>query len=165
MTYPESPMSIYNSRFQSRSSKSQIIIITNTIFRSNFYLQIPRAARLVTTLEFGTSTKVLLTQVGWLSVHQLFVYHSLLLVYKVKQNGKPSFLNKKFSRDFKYRTRQAASNDFVVMETPKCEIGRKSFINTSRKLWNSLPAELKRASQLSIFKNELRDWTMKNISI
>ena len=124
-----------------------------------------RAARLVTKLEFGTSTKVLLTQVGWLSVHQLFVYHSILLLYKVKQNEKPSYLNEKFSRDFKYRTRQAASNDFVVTETPKSEIGRKSFVNTSRKLWNSLPTELKRTSQLSSFKNELRDWTMKNISI
>ena len=48
-----------------------------------------RAARLVTKLSWDTRTEVLLNQVGRLSVRQLAYFHSLVLIYKKKQNGKP----------------------------------------------------------------------------
>ena len=43
-----------------------------------------RAARIVTKLDLYTSIPKLLLQCGWLSVHQLVYYHTLLLVYQVK---------------------------------------------------------------------------------
>ena len=163
--------------FKTRKMLANGLVLSNLVYVIQLYgsaseylikslqVQQNRAARLVTKLEYGTRTKVLLNQVGWLSVRQLFVYHSLLLVYKVKQNGKPSYLNERLSTDFKYRTRQAASNSLVVMDTPRSEVGRTSFVNTSRRLWNSLPAELKKTSQQSSFKIRLRDWILKNIDI
>ena len=47
------------------------------------------AARQVTRLNWYTPTKTLLDQCGWLSVKQLSIYHSLVLVYKVKSDKKP----------------------------------------------------------------------------
>ena len=42
-----------------------------------------RAARTVAKLDWSTPVAELLKQCGWLSVHQLVVYHSVVLVYKV----------------------------------------------------------------------------------
>ena len=69
-----------------------------------------RAARLVTKLGWGTSTKVLLDQCGWLSVKQLVEYHSLILVYKIKSKKKPEYLYDKLSTPFTSNTRQSAEN-------------------------------------------------------
>ena len=49
-----------------------------------------RAARAVTRLAWGTSTHHLLNQIGWLSVRQLYVYHSLLLLWKIRISGQTS---------------------------------------------------------------------------
>ena len=69
-----------------------------------------RAARLVTKLDWYTPVQKLLDQCGWLSVKQLVEYHSLLLVYKVKAEGKPVYLQQKLCRTFGYNTRLAAGN-------------------------------------------------------
>ena len=50
-----------------------------------------KVARVVTRLDRFTSTKVLMLQCGWLSVKQLMIYHSLVLLHKVFQNQKPVF--------------------------------------------------------------------------
>ena len=47
-----------------------------------------KAARLVTKLDRFTPTKVLMQQCGWLSVKQLMIYHSLVLLHKVFINQK-----------------------------------------------------------------------------
>ena len=47
-----------------------------------------RTARLVTGLDLFTSIDVLLQQCGWLSIHQLVIYHTLVLVYGIKLDKK-----------------------------------------------------------------------------
>ena len=66
-----------------------------------------KVARIVTRLSWDTGTHVLLIQVGWLSIQQLYVYHSLITVYKMTKGGKPEYLKEKFINDFAYQTRQA----------------------------------------------------------
>ena len=56
-----------------------------------------KAARLVTKLDRFTPTQVLLKQCGWLSVKQLMVYHSLLLLRKVFLHQKPMYLYQKIT--------------------------------------------------------------------
>ena len=51
-----------------------------------------KAARLVTKLARFTPTKVLMQQCGWLSVKQLMIYHSLVLLHKVFKNKKKNSL-------------------------------------------------------------------------
>ena len=124
-----------------------------------------RAARLVTKLGWDTRTSELLKQVGWLSVRQLFVFHSLVLVWKIKKSEKPYYLNKKFYKNFSYGTRQATSNCFVVNTTPRCEFSRKSFVHSSTVLWNTLPTDLRNSSTLQAFKLKLKLWVIQNIQI
>ena len=54
------------------------------------YLQVlqTRAARLVTRNGWHTPTDKMLRQCGWLSVRQLVLYHSLILVFKIRQEAK-----------------------------------------------------------------------------
>ena len=87
-----------------------------------------KAARVVTRLRWGTETGFLLNQVGWLSVRQLIAYHSVLLVFKIKQESKPASLKLRFRDNFAYRTRQATNNSLVRCETPRSELSSKAFV-------------------------------------
>ena len=124
-----------------------------------------KAARIVTRLGWGTATTTLLKQIGWLSVKQLYVYHSLLLVFKMQQSGKPAYLKEKFRNNFAYRTRQATGSCFILNETPRTEKSRKSFVHSNIITWNSLPADIRKINKLPRFKQKLKEWVLKNVPI
>ena len=75
--------------------------------------------RTVTRLDRLTSTKVLLLQCGWLSVRQLMIYHSLVLLYKTIKHKKPEFLHQKVtSGSHKPRTKQATAAKLAAAGAP-----------------------------------------------
>ena len=51
-----------------------------------------KAARVVARLNIFTPTKELMMVCGWLSVRQLLVYHSLVLLYRTVQMQMPLYL-------------------------------------------------------------------------
>ena len=124
-----------------------------------------KAARIVTRLNWGTATRVLLNQIGWLSVKQLYVYHSLLLVFKMQHSGKPAYLKEKFRNNFAYQTRQATTSCFILNDTPRTEKCRKSFVHNNIITWNSLPADMRKTEKLTMFKLKLKEWVKKNVPI
>ena len=124
-----------------------------------------KAARVVTKLRWGTETKLLLNQVGWLSVRQLVVFHSLILVFKTKQVGKPIYLREKLRSEFAYETRQSTGNCFVKNDTPRSEKYKKAFIHNSTSLWNSLSLEVRTAVKLKDFKTKLKTWIKINTPV
>ena len=67
-----------------------------------------KAARIVTKLDWTTSSAVLLKQCGWLSVHQLVVYHTVILVFKVLQVQQPKPLHSMFPTDYSYKNTSTA---------------------------------------------------------
>ena len=124
-----------------------------------------KAARVVTRLRWGTETATLLRQVGWLSVKQLYVFHSLILVFKMMKEGNPVYLKDRFRTNFAYQTRQATGCCFVITETPKSEKSRKSFVHNSTLLWNSLPVEIRKIDKIEMFRNKLKEWIKLNVPI
>ena len=58
------------------------------------------AARAVTKSGWYTPTKDLLKQCGWLSVNQLIVYHSLIMVYNMISKKKPEYIYDKILNSF-----------------------------------------------------------------
>ena len=56
-----------------------------------------KAAHLVTKRGKMTPIKTLLNECGWLSVAQLGVYHSLVLVFKILETQSPQYLFNKLS--------------------------------------------------------------------
>ena len=68
------------------------------------------AARIVTRLPWNSPVATLLHQCGWLSVRQMVVLHSLVLIRKIKFEGKPDFLHSRTNKQFQYGTRLATSS-------------------------------------------------------
>ena len=146
-----------NSRYQSFTTKEN----------KNLQVLQNKAARIVTRLSWGTATRTLLNQIGWLSVKQLYLYqyHSLLLVFKMQHSGKPAYLKEKFRNNFAYQTRQATTSCFILNDTPRTEKCRKSFVHNNIITWNSLPADMRKTEKLTMFKLKLKEWVKKNVPI
>ena len=68
-----------------------------------------KAARSVTRRGRYTPIVDLLRDCGWLSVRQLVLYHSVVLIYKTLQTTYPKYIFNKLSSEFPYNTRLAQS--------------------------------------------------------
>ena len=86
-----------------------------------------KAARLVCKASIYTPISTLLRNCGWLSVRQLVVYHSLLLLFKIKRDKKPVYFYQKFSRQFHYGTRLADSGGIRFDHKVTNEISKENF--------------------------------------
>ena len=123
-----------------------------------------KAARVVTRSALTTAGH--LSQCGWLSVHQLAVYQTCIMVHKVLPSRSPEYLLNMFTTDYIRETRQAARLEIRQdMETPDLELTRDSFRRRAMREYYKLPAEIRRQSLVSAFKTELWRWIKANISI
>ena len=120
---------------------------------------------MVTKLSWYTPTSELLKQCGWLSVKQLVVYHSLMLVYKVRKDKKPGYLHKQLFRPFPCNTRFAKDGGIRKYDKLDKEIARNSFFPRSIDDWNKLPNDLKKETSAKVFKRHLKVWILKNVTI
>ena len=133
-----------------------------------------KAARLVTKLDRFTPTRTLLKQCGWLSVKQLMVFHSLVLLHKVFFNRKPEFLFKKITsgppppntRQALAATRALASlGVFSQPSIPACELTltRKSWCWAAVHWYGQLPPSIRSETKIVKFKTRLKDWVSTNV--
>ena len=165
------------SRFSSFKTRKMIangVIMSRLIYLiqlwggSSFYLirmlQIlqNRAARLVTKLGWYSPVK---TQCGWLSVHQLVHFHSLLLAYKIRAEEKPKYFCDKLKSSFDKETRLATSGGIRKELKIKHKTTQQSFIPRTVDLWNKLPQDLRQTLTLPKFKKKLKLWIIQNIPI
>ena len=124
-----------------------------------------KVARIVTKLDWSTPTQELLHQIGWLSVNQLVFYHSVVLVYKVKQNQTPKYLHSMFSWSYNYNTRQAEGGAIRLVGKPKLEVNKSSFRWRAANQYNQLPAEVRTCVSLASFKLKAKKWIKENVNI
>jgi hypothetical protein len=124
------------------------------------------AARIVTKLDWKSPTKVLLLQCGWLSVHQLVIYHSVVMVFKVIQTKQPRPLYNMFPTEYIYRnTSQARSKSIKQRGHPTLDLWEDSFRWRAAKTFNQLPANIRCAESLSEFKLAPKSWVRTNIPV
>ena len=109
--------------------------------------------------------RTLLDQCGWLSVKQLVVYHSLVLVYKIKSDKKPVYLWDRIGHEFSYNTRLAEGNGMVGTGSNKKELTYESFVPRSIRDWNSLPRQIRLSMKLPEFNRKLKLWVKENIDL
>ena len=124
-----------------------------------------RAARFVTRLEWNTPTGELLKQCGWLSIQQLSVYHSVVLVYKVMLNKSPKYLYTMFSTKYIYRTSQAHNKILRQSRNFSLNITRDSFRGRAAMHYNQLPLDIRNSASIQQFKKDAKAWVRSNISI
>ena len=122
-----------------------------------------KTARTVTRLGWFTPQSVLLRQCGWLSIKQLVEYHSLILLFKVKNVGKPVYLHKIASRKFPFETRASTANNIVENQHTSRDTTKQGFVHRSSKSWNFLSIKIKLETKLLKFKQMLRTWILENV--
>ena len=124
-------------------------------------------ARIVCNGGRYTAVQSLLTECGWMSVRQLVSYHRVLLMYKIRTEGKPRYFVKKFSSNPNppYRTRFNEQESVKKQRIPKHEDYMKSFVPSSIDIWNRLPIQVRQASNVETFKSKLKAWIKTNIEI
>ena len=112
---------------------------------------------------------MLLTQCGWLSVKQLVMYHSLVLMFKTKMDKKPKYIYEHIGATPGRHTRQEQDRvgSTLIRDVRNLKTGtaNKSFIPRTVQDWNNLPVNLIEARSLVLFKKELRAWVSSSIPI
>ena len=161
--------------FKNRKMIAEGIIMSNILYVITVYgasdeyllnhLQVIQnnAARCVTRLGWNARVAELLSQCGWMSVRQLVYYHTLIQVFKIKRDGKPTYLYRKLSAQFDPRTRLAVGNGIRGTLKIKSEERRKSFIPRAIRTWNSLPVSLRKIDKINEFKKQLNMYVKKNV--
>ena len=79
-----------------------------------------RAGRIVLNLPPRFNRDTMFSMLGWMTVQQLIAYHTVLLVYRVRQSQEPEYLARTLSRD-NYRGN-------IVVENSRLGLFKKSFI-------------------------------------
>ena len=121
-----------------------------------------RAARIVTKSSWFTPTCIMLSQVGWLNVKQMITYHSLVLIFKAKQDRKPVYLYNQISKSFNFNTRLAVTNGINDQRRINSNLGKQSFLPRTVVLWNKLPPDIRSLTNLLKFKAALKPWVKEN---
>ena len=124
-----------------------------------------KAARAVSKMDWFTPTTELLRQCGWMSVHQLSVYHTLILVYKVMQVKAPKYLYTMFNTEYSYKTRQADSGKIRNTMIPELDISKDSFRWRATDLYNKLPVAIREINTLQSFKTATKQWVKQNVEM
>jgi hypothetical protein len=123
-----------------------------------------KVARVVTRLDWSTPARDMHHQCGWLSVHQLAYYHSVMIIYKVKVNHSPRYLDNMFSWSYEANTRQATSGQIRQLGRPRLELTRDSFRWRAADQFNNLPTDVRNSENIRIFKLKAKAWILENIS-
>ena len=113
-----------------------------------------KAAKVVTKLDWYTSTRVVLQQ-----------YHTVLMVHKILRNESPAYLYSMFSTNYSYRTRQAGSGMIRSTRTPNLDLATGSFRYRASKMYNDLPEYVKGKTNVDGFKAAVKDWIRGNIPV
>ena len=88
------------------------------------------------------------SKLGWMTVQQLISYHTLIVIYRIRQSKQPEFLAKKLTHE----NRQG----HIVAKNIALGLYRKGFIYKGSLLWNKLPEHLRKMKKISIFKTILK---------
>ena len=111
-----------------------------------------KAARVVTKCGKRTPVKDMLKQCGWLSVSQLGVYHSLLLLFKILQTKSPRYLYSKLSNQVNllYEMRSTANLRIRLGSDSHAGAGlaRGSFKYSATQAWNTLPLDIRESANI-----------------
>ena len=116
-----------------------------------------RAAQIITNSSFDTSSRPLIEGLGWKAIEELISYESKIMVFKSHNELAPQFLCNLLTKNSQCSSRNPRNTETGLrLPKNKSANGQKCFSFRGAKLWNSLPAESKKASSLISFKNSIK---------
>ena len=111
--------------------------------------------RLLTGSARSTPTTKLLELTSSLSVQQLVASQTLIMVHKVIQKSKPTYLARRL---------QVSRNYKIAAPAERLSITRGGFISRGVQLFNNLPYHIRSEQNLKKFRAATRTWVIGNIS-
>ena len=114
-----------------------------------------RAARLVVGAPPRTNTRWVFDQLSWFTVNQLIAYHTLIMVFRIRQSKEPESLATQLLQD----SRQGR----IVLKKVNLDLYKNSFVYRGSLLWNRLPHSYRAEEKISCFKKNIRSWITANI--
>ena len=115
-----------------------------------------KAARIVTHSPFRANRERIYNELGWLTVRQLVIYHTLLTVYRVRQSKEPEYLSSVLCNDSRLGK--------IIIPNIKLSLTQKSFTTRGACNWNTLPSRIRNQETLSSFKQEVKEWIRREVS-
>ena len=112
-----------------------------------------RAARFVLRKNRYEKISSLLDGCKWLSISQLIVFHSILLLWKIIRKGTWNALKNGILVRNNHKIKKIKGRIFLTRDSWK----RRSIV-----IWNTLPLIMRRETELSVFKGSLRTWIKQN---
>ena len=119
------------------------------------------AARLVSRVPYREHSTPVLRQLHWLPVTCRVPYKILLTVFKCLHGMAPRYLSQLL--ETRQRGSRLRQSDAVLLWQPitkKC-VGEQAFGAAAPRLWNNLPAKIRSADSLTVFKTALKTHLFK----
>ena len=98
-------------------------------------------------------------------MRQMVFYHTMLQMFKIRQDRKPVYLFDKISKEFQHKTRLATGGGIKEEEKTNSDERKKSFIPQAISSWNSLPVSLRCLTSVKILKKEMKTYVKNNVKI
>ena len=117
-----------------------------------------KAAQIVLSLPPRHNREYMYNKLGWLTVHQLIVYHTLITVYRIRQSREPEYLGNILGK-----TSRLGQN-YIIVDNIKLGLVRNSFTYRGALQWNRLPPALRVEPKIGTFKKNLKKWILENIT-
>ena len=114
-----------------------------------------KAAQVVTQSPPRSHRDTMYDRLGWLTVQQLVVYHTVLAIHRIRQVGEPEYLARQLLNDNR--------NGRLIVPKCKLSLAQKSFCMRGADTWNSLPASIRQSGTLREFKMKTKNWIQTNI--
>ena len=97
----------------------------------------------------------LFDKVGWFTVRQLVVYHTLTMVFKIRWSKEPEYLSSILSEDTRGQR--------IRRSNTRLNLAFKSFGFRGPQFWNQLPLSIWTCDKISSFKGLLKKWIQEEI--
>ena len=131
-------------------------MITFSLHVNNRSVNKNKAARIVTNSPPRAKRSDMFDKLGWLTVNQLAMYHTLLTVYKVRQASEPEYLSEVLNKD--------SRNGRIVIPNTRLTLAKKSFTFRGSSDWNALPLDVRSSRKTGRFKTGTRKWISENVA-
>ena len=114
-----------------------------------------KAAQFVLNLPHRSNREQMYQSLGWLTVNQLSVFHTIFAVYKIRHSKEPEYLAKKLCRD--------NTRGNIVIAFTNLTLLKRSFVFRGAELWNRVPLSIRSLNKAKNFKFELKKWIGSNV--
>ena len=113
-----------------------------------------KAAQIVCHAPPRSNRAKLFEKLGWLSVNQLIMYHTLINVYRIRVCGEPEYLAQFLKND--------SITGRIIRTNTNLGLALRSFVFRGSSQWNSLPSSIRILTKIGTFKKKLRSWILTN---